>query len=86
MEEADILGDRIAIMAKGKLRCLGTSLRLKQKFGSGYQVGGNRVCCFNLLQGWSPSALLGMGWSCRGTNIGGFLIVRDCLTGSTSSL
>jgi len=33
------LGDRIAIMAKGKLRCLGTSLRLKQKFGSGYQVG-----------------------------------------------
>lgn len=38
MEEADILGDRIAIMAKGKLRCIGTSLRLKQKFGSGYQV------------------------------------------------
>jgi ABC-type multidrug transport system ATPase subunit len=38
MEEADILGDRIAIMAKGKLRCLGSSLRLKQKFGSGYQV------------------------------------------------
>ncbi|GAX81954.1 hypothetical protein CEUSTIGMA_g9382.t1 [Chlamydomonas eustigma] len=38
MEEADILGDRIAIMAKGRLRCLGTSLRLKQKFGSGYQV------------------------------------------------
>lgn len=38
MEEADILGDRIAIMARGNLRCLGTSLRLKQKFGAGYQV------------------------------------------------
>lgn len=39
MEEADILGDRIAIMALGRLRCLGSSLRLKQRFGSGYQVG-----------------------------------------------
>lgn len=39
MEEADILGDRIAIMARGKLRCLGSSIRLKQKFGAGYQVG-----------------------------------------------
>lgn len=38
MEEADILGDRVAIMAKGSLRCLGSSLRLKQKFGAGYQV------------------------------------------------
>ncbi|KXZ51812.1 hypothetical protein GPECTOR_11g253 [Gonium pectorale] len=38
MEEADILGDRIAIMARGKLRCIGTSLRLKQRFGSGYSL------------------------------------------------
>ena len=36
MEEADILSDRIGIMAKGKLRCLGTSIRLKSKFGTGY--------------------------------------------------
>lgn len=36
MEEADILSDRIAIMAKGKFRCIGTSIRLKSKFGSGY--------------------------------------------------
>ena len=43
MEEADILGDRIAIMARGNLRCLGTSLRLKQKFGAGYQV--HSACC-----------------------------------------
>ncbi|PKA47627.1 ABC transporter A family member 2 [Apostasia shenzhenica] len=36
MEEADILGDRIAIMAKGRLRCIGTSIRLKSRFGTGY--------------------------------------------------
>ncbi|ERN03831.1 hypothetical protein AMTRI_Chr05g73820 [Amborella trichopoda] len=36
MEEADILGDRIAIMARGKLRCIGTSIRLKSRFGTGY--------------------------------------------------
>eukprot|EP00270_Netrium_digitus_P003854 TRINITY_DN1466_c0_g1_i1.p1 TRINITY_DN1466_c0_g1~~TRINITY_DN1466_c0_g1_i1.p1 ORF type:complete len:971 (+),score=291.84 TRINITY_DN1466_c0_g1_i1:469-3381(+) len=38
MEEADILGDRIAIMAKGRLRCIGTSLHLKQRFGAGYII------------------------------------------------
>lgn len=38
MEEADILGDTVAIMARGQLRALGTSLRLKQRFGSGYQI------------------------------------------------
>ncbi|KAJ6814801.1 putative ABC transporter A family member 2 [Iris pallida] len=36
MEEADILSDRIGIMAKGRLRCLGTSIRLKSRFGAGY--------------------------------------------------
>ena len=36
MEEADVLGDRIGIMAKGKLRCLGTSIRLKSRFGAGF--------------------------------------------------
>ncbi|KAF6264706.1 hypothetical protein COO60DRAFT_16234 [Scenedesmus sp. NREL 46B-D3] len=38
MEEADILGDRIGIMARGRLQALGSSIRLKQKFGSGYQL------------------------------------------------
>lgn len=38
MDEADILGDRIGIMAKGKMTCLGSSLFLKQKFGSGYSL------------------------------------------------
>uniref|UniRef100_A0A383W084 ABC transporter domain-containing protein n=1 Tax=Tetradesmus obliquus TaxID=3088 RepID=A0A383W084_TETOB len=38
MEEADILGDRIGIMARGRLQALGSSIRLKQRFGSGYQL------------------------------------------------
>ncbi|KAF8005573.1 hypothetical protein BT93_K0001 [Corymbia citriodora subsp. variegata] len=36
MEEADILSDRIGIMAKGRLRCIGTSIKLKSRFGTGF--------------------------------------------------
>ncbi|KAL0355623.1 UNVERIFIED_CONTAM: ABC transporter A family member 2 [Sesamum radiatum] len=36
MEEADILSDRIGIMAKGRLHCIGTSIRLKSRFGTGF--------------------------------------------------
>lgn len=38
MEEADILGDRIAIMVNGDAECCGTSMYLKQKFGVGYNL------------------------------------------------
>ena len=38
MEEADTLGDRICIMSKGKIQALGSSIRLKQKFGTGYRL------------------------------------------------
>jgi ABC-type multidrug transport system ATPase subunit len=38
MEEADTLSDRIGIMAFGGLRCLGTSLRMKTRFGDGYHL------------------------------------------------
>ena len=38
LEEADMLGDRIAIMAKGKLRACGSSLFLKNHFGVGYNL------------------------------------------------
>jgi len=38
MDEADLLGDRIAIMAQGQLRCAGSSLFLKRKYGVGYQL------------------------------------------------
>ncbi|XP_050743794.1 phospholipid-transporting ATPase ABCA1-like [Drosophila biarmipes] len=38
MDEADVLGDRIAIMCDGRLECLGTSFFLKKQFGSGYRL------------------------------------------------
>ncbi|EFC42636.1 predicted protein [Naegleria gruberi] len=36
MEEADALCDRMTIMVKGSFKCLGSGLRLKNKFGDGY--------------------------------------------------
>jgi ATP-binding cassette subfamily A (ABC1) protein 3 len=38
MDEADILGDRIAIMADGRLKCCGSSLFLKRSYGVGYTL------------------------------------------------
>lgn len=38
MDEADVLGDRIGIMSKGQMMCLGSSLFLKKRFGSGYKL------------------------------------------------
>lgn len=38
MEEADTLGDKIAIMALGRLRAVGTSLHLKNRYGVGYHI------------------------------------------------
>jgi ABC-type multidrug transport system ATPase subunit len=38
MEEADILSARIGIMALGTLRCLGTPLHLKKKYGRGFTL------------------------------------------------
>ncbi len=36
MEEADALCDRLAIMARGKLRCIGKAAELKKRFGAGF--------------------------------------------------
>ena len=36
MDEADVLGDRIAIVKEGRLRALGSSKFLKNRFGLGY--------------------------------------------------
>jgi ATP-binding cassette, subfamily A (ABC1), member 3 len=36
MDEADILGDRIAVMAEGSIRCAGSPMFLKNRFGVGY--------------------------------------------------
>ena len=38
MEEADILADRIGIMCKGNLACLGSSYFLKNRFNVGYRI------------------------------------------------
>nr|APD26543.1 ATP-binding cassette transporter subfamily A member 5 X2 protein [Brachionus koreanus] len=38
MDEADILADRKAIISKGKLKCVGSSLYLKNRFGLGYHL------------------------------------------------
>ena len=43
MDEADELGDRIAVMARGKLKCCGTSLFLKKKFGLGVILEVNKL-------------------------------------------
>ncbi|TKR67159.1 hypothetical protein L596_023352 [Steinernema carpocapsae] len=38
MEEADLLGDRIAIMAHGQLQCCGSGMYLKNEYGAGYHL------------------------------------------------
>uniref|UniRef100_A0A8D0V351 ABC transporter domain-containing protein n=1 Tax=Sus scrofa TaxID=9823 RepID=A0A8D0V351_PIG len=38
MDEADLLGDRIAIMVNGSLRCCGSSIFLKKIYGVGYHI------------------------------------------------
>lgn len=38
MDEAELLGDRIAIISQGKLCCCGTPLYLKAKLGTGYYL------------------------------------------------
>lgn len=38
MDEADELGDRIAIMANGSLKCCGSALFLKHQYGVGYTL------------------------------------------------
>lgn len=38
MEEADALGDKVAIMVSGHLKAIGNTTRLKNKFGNGYRV------------------------------------------------
>ncbi|KAH8342539.1 hypothetical protein KR059_012502, partial [Drosophila kikkawai] len=38
MDEADVLGDRIAILSAGRLQCHGSSFYLKKRYGTGYQL------------------------------------------------
>ena len=46
MDEVDLVGDRVAIMAQGRMWCSGTPFFLKKKLGTGYKLtifkdGGN---------------------------------------------
>lgn len=65
MDEADLLGDRIAIISHGKLQCCGSPLFLKSTYGDGYKLtlvkrqregsGGMCVCvCVSPSSPWSP--------------------------------
>ncbi|XP_014251737.1 retinal-specific ATP-binding cassette transporter-like isoform X2 [Cimex lectularius] len=38
MDEADLLSDRVAIVAQGKVRCAGSVAFLKERFGKGYEI------------------------------------------------
>ena len=38
MDEADHLADRIGVLIEGKLKALGSSLSLKNKYGHGYTL------------------------------------------------
>lgn len=38
MEEADALSDRVAIMIRGQLKCIGTPIALKNEYGDGYRL------------------------------------------------
>ncbi|CAN8004388.1 unnamed protein product, partial [Ixodes hexagonus] len=48
LDEADVLGDRIAIMANGRVRCMGSPAFLKQRFGTGYHMQVNKAAKCNL--------------------------------------
>ena len=54
MEEADALSDHIYIMSDGQLKCGGSSMFLKNKFGTGYYVN------FEKRQNFSSEAVLGI--------------------------
>lgn len=62
MDEADILADWKAILCKGKLRCAGTSLFLKNRFGIGYHLtmvvdqGTDKAHMSQLVQQFVPTA------------------------------
>lgn len=38
MDEADLLGDRVAILSNGQLKCVGTPFMLKKQYGYGYTL------------------------------------------------
>ncbi|XP_072882204.1 cholesterol transporter ABCA5 [Hemitrygon akajei] len=48
IDEADILADRKAVISQGQLKCVGSSLFLKAKFGVGYNLRMSvNECCYS---------------------------------------
>ncbi|XP_075524840.1 phospholipid-transporting ATPase ABCA3-like [Dermacentor variabilis] len=64
LDEADVLGDRIVIMANGQIRCGGSPTFLKQRFGTGYHMKVHKLRRCNvkavqdLLRNYAPRARL----------------------------
>eukprot|EP00940_MAST-03C_sp_MAST-3C-sp2_P003047 g3047.t1 len=56
MQEADILADRIGIMASGRLICCGSPLFLKSQFGVGYNLTCTRPSDFRISDCAEPGA------------------------------
>lgn len=64
MDEAEVLGDRVAILNEGSLQTVGSTFFLKKKFGSGYrltcvkQMGCDANSILNILQSFARDAQL----------------------------
>jgi ABC-type multidrug transport system ATPase subunit len=56
MEEAEVLTDRIGIIANGTLRCLGSQYKLRNKFGGGFKLTVN-LLGYNLTTRMKPEEL-----------------------------
>ena len=69
MEESDFLSDRISIMARGRMRCIGSSISLKSRFGAGIRVSvtcasgnyGQAVAFFQSSLGVAPDTVAPSG-------------------------
>jgi ABC-type multidrug transport system ATPase subunit len=71
MEDAEVLSDKIGIMALGHLRCLGSPLHLKNKHGKGFRLSvsfaeGERASVIEYVQSLAPDARE-LGLSTRGS-------------------
>ena len=75
MDEADLLGDRIAIMAGGRLQCCGSSFFLKKKYGAGYHLvmdkdpGCEVEKVTNLLKMYIPNIKVSVNWLLANKNM-----------------
>uniref|UniRef100_A0A672U723 ABC transporter domain-containing protein n=1 Tax=Strigops habroptila TaxID=2489341 RepID=A0A672U723_STRHB len=63
MDEAELLGDRTAIISQGRLCCCGSPLFLKARLGTGYHLTLVKRERFGTVVGLGkPSSVQGLGW------------------------